>query len=248
MWGYFRPAYIHRSNSSIPMTSGRYKWRVVLKSKASQSGLPHSIGAIWWRVEFASSSHEGLTWSFSKKERGVHPRPRSWQVHMKVSRRNEYATSRQIQGHAHWCIQFSLLWGYTGIWIFQEVHDPDLWLLLRLEWSHSAPPPVSGQDSDPFQKWPNLVPNLLLQLKGVVSDWFYSFPSCSIHSFGDLTKLFIAQYSSWQDIKQNNCHLLSIKIRPSDNLKAYISYFQNQLAKAHNCSEDAYALTFVSGL
>ena len=33
---------------------------------------------------------------------------------------------------------------------------------------------------------------------------------------------------------------------PSDSLKAYISYFQNQLAKVHNFSEDASALAFIS--
>ena len=37
-------------------------------------------------------------------------------------------------------------------------------------------------------------------------------------------------------------------MRPSDSLKAYISYFQNQLAKVHDCSEDASVLTFISGL
>ena len=37
-------------------------------------------------------------------------------------------------------------------------------------------------------------------------------------------------------------------MRPSDNLKAYIGYFQNQLAKVHNCNEDASILAFISGL
>jgi len=37
-------------------------------------------------------------------------------------------------------------------------------------------------------------------------------------------------------------------MRPSDSLKAYIGYFQNQLANAHNYNEDASTLTFISGL
>ena len=45
-----------------------------------------------------------------------------------------------------------------------------------------------------------------------------------------------------QKFKQNNHHLLSVKMRPS---AAYIGYFQNQLAKVHNCSEDASALAFI---
>jgi len=37
-------------------------------------------------------------------------------------------------------------------------------------------------------------------------------------------------------------------MRASDSLRIYISYFQNQLAKVHNCSENASALAFISGL
>jgi len=61
--------------------------------------------------------------------------------------------------------------------------------------------------------------------KGVAFDWFYSLPPRSIHGFEDLTKLFLAQYFSHQEFKQNNHHLLSIKMRPSNSLKAYIGYF-----------------------
>jgi len=37
-------------------------------------------------------------------------------------------------------------------------------------------------------------------------------------------------------------------MRPSDNLKAYIGYFQNLLVKVHNYNEDASVLAFISGL
>jgi len=37
-------------------------------------------------------------------------------------------------------------------------------------------------------------------------------------------------------------------MRPSDSLKAYVGYFQSQLAKVHNCSEDVATLTFISWL
>ena len=84
----------------------------------------------------------------------------------KVSWRNKYAISWQIHGHHHWCIQFSLLQWHIGIWISKEVHDPDLRLLLWSDWSGSAPPPVSGQDGDPCQKWLYLMLDLPLQLEG----------------------------------------------------------------------------------
>ena len=60
--------------------------------------------------------------------------------------------------------------------------------------------------------------------------------------------LFFAQYFSRHEFKQNNYHLLSVKMRPTDGLKAYIAYFQNQLAKVHNCSEDTSALALINGL
>jgi len=85
-------------------------------------------------------------------------------------------------------------------------------------------------------------------LKGVASDWFYPLPQYSVHIFEDLTKLFLTQYTFRQEFKQSNHHLLSIKMRSSDDLKTYICYFQNQLGKVHNCSEDASALAFISGL
>ena len=85
-------------------------------------------------------------------------------------------------------------------------------------------------------------------LKGVASDWFYFFPSRSIYNFRDLTKLFLAQYSSLQEFKQNNHHLFSVKMSPTDGLKAYIGYFQNQLAKVYSRSEDASALAFINRL
>jgi len=57
-------------------------------------------------------------------------------------------------------------------------------------------------------------------LKGIASDWFYSLLPLSIHNIGDLTKLFLAQYSSHQKFNQKNHRLLSVKMRPSDSLKA----------------------------
>jgi len=37
-------------------------------------------------------------------------------------------------------------------------------------------------------------------------------------------------------------------MRHSDSLKAYADYFQSQLAKVDNCSEDVSALAFINGL
>ena len=65
----------------------------------------------------------------------------------------------------------------------------------------------------------------LSSLKGVASDWFYSMPPCSLHSFKEITKVFLTQYASRLETKKNNRYLLSIKMRQGDSLKSYISYF-----------------------
>jgi len=37
-------------------------------------------------------------------------------------------------------------------------------------------------------------------------------------------------------------------MRQGDNFKFYIDYFQSQLAKVPHCSENVFALAFISGL
>ena len=85
-------------------------------------------------------------------------------------------------------------------------------------------------------------------LKGVASDWFYSPPSHSLHTFEEVIKAFLDQYASRREVKRNNHHLLSVKMRQGDSFKSYISYFQSHLAKVPNCDKDVFALTFISEL
>ena len=85
-------------------------------------------------------------------------------------------------------------------------------------------------------------------LKGVASNWFYSLSGHLLLNFEEITESFLNQYASHREAKKNNHHLLIVKIRPSDSLKSYISYFQNQLTKAANCGEDISALTFFNRL
>jgi len=84
-------------------------------------------------------------------------------------------------------------------------------------------------------------------LKGAASDWFYSLPH-PLRNFEEITKTFLTQYASRKEAKKNSHHLLSVKTRQGDSLKSYISFFQSQLAKIPNCSEDVSALSFISRL
>ena len=88
----------------------------------------------------------------------------------------------------------------------------------------------------------------LSSLKGVASNWFYSLSSHSLHNFEEIIKAFHIQYTSRREAKKNNHHLLIVKIIPNDNLKSYVSYFQNQLTKVPNRGEDISTLMFISRL
>jgi len=55
------------------------------------------------------------------------------------------------------------------------------------------------------------------------------------------------QYASRREFKNNN-HLLTIKMKPGESLKRYVSYFQNQMTLVYNCNEDVPAAAFISGL
>jgi len=82
----------------------------------------------------------------------------------------------------------------------------------------------------------------------IASDCFYSLPPRSIHDFEDLTKFFLSLSTLPPGVQVEQPSSLLRQVEISDSLKAYIGYFQNQLVKIHNCSEDASALVFINGL
>jgi len=85
-------------------------------------------------------------------------------------------------------------------------------------------------------------------LKGVASDWFYSLSLCSLHNFLEVTEVFLTQYASRQEAKRNNHHLFSVKMSQWDSLKSYLNFFQSQLTKVSNYSEEVSALVLIIGL
>ena len=52
-------------------------------------------------------------------------------------------------------------------------------------------------------------------------------PPYSFHNFEELTEVFLTQYTSCQEAKKNNHHLLTVKMSQGDNHKSYIVYFQS---------------------
>ena len=85
-------------------------------------------------------------------------------------------------------------------------------------------------------------------LKGVAFNWFYSFSRHSPQNFEELRQAFYNQYASRHEFKNNNNHLLTVKMKPTESLKHCVSYFQSQMALVYNYNEDVAAVAFISGL
>jgi len=70
-----------------------------------------------------------------------------------------------------------------------------------------------------------------VSLKGMASDWFYSLPLHSLHSFAEVTETFLNQYASRQEAKKNSHHFISVRMRQGDSLKLFINFLQNHSPK-----------------
>ena len=85
-------------------------------------------------------------------------------------------------------------------------------------------------------------------LKGLASDWFYSLKSGTLRNFEQVAQAFLSQYSSCQEYRKNNNHLFTIKMTLEEGLKSYLTCFQAERAKVHQCNDDVGAAAFISGL
>ena len=83
-------------------------------------------------------------------------------------------------------------------------------------------------------------------LKGTAYDWFYYLPKHSLWGFEEVKHAFYNQYAFRWELKKNNNHLLTIKIKLEDSLKHYVS--QSQMALVYNCNADVVAAASISGL
>jgi len=67
-------------------------------------------------------------------------------------------------------------------------------------------------------------------LKGAAYDWFYSLPRYTLRSFKEVKHAFYHKYASRRELKNNSNHLLTIKMKPGESLKYYVSCLQSQMA------------------
>ena len=60
-------------------------------------------------------------------------------------------------------------------------------------------------------------------LMSATSEWLYSLPPHSLHNFSEVTKAFLTQYATRQEAKRSSHHFLSVRMRPGDSPKSYIT-------------------------
>ena len=84
-------------------------------------------------------------------------------------------------------------------------------------------------------------------LKELALDWSYSLLSRSPRSFKEVSDVFFNQHASQQEFKKNSNHLLTLKMKPEETLKRYISLFQRQIVMIYNY-RDVAAPAFIVGL
>jgi len=81
----------------------------------------------------------------------------------------------------------------------------------------------------------------------MASDWFYSMPSYFTRNFEKVTKAFLTQYTSRQEVNKNNHHLCQNETVTASSPKLATSRASWQSFQL-SCDEDISALTFISGL
>lgn len=71
-------------------------------------------------------------------------------------------------------------------------------------------------------------------LDGPALNWYHGLPSSSIHSFAEICLAFIAQYSTYRDMKKGSNYLFTVQMGHEETLKYYIRGFRLESAKVEN--------------
>ncbi|GFS35813.1 hypothetical protein Acr_00g0042250 [Actinidia rufa] len=62
-------------------------------------------------------------------------------------------------------------------------------------------------------------------LKGSARSWFRKLPPGTIDSFGDLSRLFVANFMSWRNQQKNASHLFTVHQKETESLKDFVKRF-----------------------
>ena len=85
-------------------------------------------------------------------------------------------------------------------------------------------------------------------LKGSARSWFRKLSPGTIDSFGDLSRLFVANFMSCRIRQKNASHLFTIHQKETENLKEYVKQFNKAILEVKDPSDKVVVMAMMEGL
>ncbi|GFZ10945.1 hypothetical protein Acr_22g0003430 [Actinidia rufa] len=85
-------------------------------------------------------------------------------------------------------------------------------------------------------------------LKGSTRSWFRKLPPVTIDSFGDLSRLFIANFMSCRIRQKNASHLFTIHQKKTESLKDYVKRFNQAILEVEGPNDTVVIMAMMEGL
>ena len=88
----------------------------------------------------------------------------------------------------------------------------------------------------------------LATLKGQTRSWFRKFSPKTIDSFGNLSRLFVANFMCCRVRQKNASHLFTIHQKDGENLKDYVKHFNQVILEVEDPSDKVVVMAMMEGL
>ncbi|GFY91075.1 hypothetical protein Acr_07g0012710 [Actinidia rufa] len=85
-------------------------------------------------------------------------------------------------------------------------------------------------------------------LKGSIRSWFRKLPPATIDSFGDLSRLFVANFMSCRIRQKNASHLFTVHQKEIESLKDYLKQFNQAILEVEDPSDKVVIMAMMEGL
>ncbi|GFY91670.1 hypothetical protein Acr_08g0000660 [Actinidia rufa] len=84
--------------------------------------------------------------------------------------------------------------------------------------------------------------------KGSARSWLRKLPPRTIDSFGNLSRLFVANFMSYRIRQKNVSHLFTIHQKETENLKDYVKRFNQAILEVENPGDKVVIMAMMEGL
>ncbi|GFZ14615.1 hypothetical protein Acr_24g0008050 [Actinidia rufa] len=85
-------------------------------------------------------------------------------------------------------------------------------------------------------------------LKGSTRSWFRKLPPGTIDSFGDLSRLFVANFMSCRNQQKNASHLFTVHQKETESLKDFVKRFNQTVLEVEDPSDKVVIMAMMEGL